>query len=113
MKIYAPEALADAFEVALEDRLDGKSLAEAYREKQGGSGSSKTSAAARPDGPYWSGDHFDGNPQELARLVDGLAHTPADDRRVWREVTCGLCDFFMGSAAGKQLRGPAAVRLSA
>jgi hypothetical protein len=99
-----PEELVGALEVALEDRLGGKPPAEAYRtEKQGGSGPSKTSVPARRDGPYWSGDHFDGNPQELGRLVDALAHTPADDRRVWREVTCGLCDFFMGSALGKQV----------
>jgi hypothetical protein len=99
-----PEELVGALEVALEDRLGGKPLAEAYRaEKQGGFGSTKAPAPDRRDGPYWSGDHFDGNPQELARLVDALKHTPADDRRVWREVTYGLCDFSMGSAAGKQL----------
>ena len=55
------------------------------------------------DGPYWSGDHFDGNPKELARVVDALAHIPADDRRIWREVTVALCDWFMGDARGRAL----------
>ena len=42
-------------------------------------------------------------PQELARVVDALTHIPADDRRIWREVTVALCDWFMGDARGRAL----------
>ena len=100
MKSYAPEAIFDALEVALEDRLGGQPLSEAYPAEHRRSAKSKGGGG---DGPHWSGDHFDGNPKELTRVVDALTHIPADDRKIWREVTVALCDWFMGDARGRAL----------
>jgi hypothetical protein len=101
MRSYAPKALATALEVALEDHLGGRSLSEAYSTPARSPGSK---CRAEPgDGPHWSGDHFDGNPKELERVLAALAHIPADDRRIWREVTAATCDWFMGHARGKTL----------
>jgi hypothetical protein len=100
MRSYAPEAVGDALEVALEDRLGGRSLSEAYPAAYQ---DTAISNGKRGDGPYWSGDHFDGNPKELARVADALKHIPADDRKIWREVTLALCDWFMGDTRGKEL----------
>ena len=100
MKSYAPEVFADALEVALEGRLGGQPLFEAYSAEHRRNAKSN---GRGDDGPYWSGDHFDGNPKELARVVDALTHIPADDRRVWREVIAALCDWFMGDARGRAL----------
>src|SRR5687767_11229326 len=100
MKSYAPETVVHALEVALEDRLGGHALSEAFPAAHKDTAELKGRGG---DGPYWSGDHFDGNATELARVVDALTHITADDRRIWREVTVALCDWFMGDARGREL----------
>ena len=100
MRSYAPQRVVDALEVALEDRVGGHALSEANPAAHKDTAKLKVRGG---DGPYWSGDHFDGNATELARVVDALTHIPADDRRVWREVTVALCDWYMGDARGRAL----------
>lgn len=99
-RAVSPGELVEAIEVAL--GID--SLAEAYANAVGGERIARATTEARQRrGPYWLGDHFDGDPKELARLVDALRVLPPIDRKVWREVVVGLCDFFMGDRLGEQI----------
>ena len=102
MMIYAPAMLREALEVALEDLPSRQGASKPCGPEQRDRSSLKRQPKS-DDGPEWSGDHFDGNPREQDRVVDALVHIPPENRRIWREVTVALCDWFMGDARGREL----------
>jgi hypothetical protein len=105
MMIYAPDAIRDALEVALEDKLDGKSIEEFYAD---GRGRTLPDAVGTSSGPRWSGDHWTrempGAERELDRVLDALRHISADcPRDIWRRVVAAISDRFLGSDVGNAI----------
>lgn len=103
MTTYTPEALRDSLEVALEDRLGGKSLAEFYC---GGRSSSQSRGQAPERG--WSGDHWTPDmpnaERELQRDLDALKHISADcPRDRWRSILVAIADRHLGSDLGREI----------
>jgi hypothetical protein len=99
VKTYAPDVLRIALETALEDKLNGKSLAEFY-------GGPPQAEAARPSSrPGWSGDHWTAEmpdaERELRRDLDALQHVSADcPRDQWRRAVGAIADRHLGSDVG-------------
>ena len=95
-----------ALEQALAAELGGKGLGEAYAAETGakpkdkaktrkGSAASEDErgddVAASEASPAWSGDHFDGNPRELERIMNALLHLSPESGAIWRNTWVGAC----------------------
>jgi hypothetical protein len=103
MTTYTPEALRDALDVALEDRLGGKSLTEFYC-----SGRSCSQSRGEVPKREWSGDHWTpempGAERELRRGFDALQHISPDcPRDQWRKIVAAIADWHLGSDLGREV----------
>jgi hypothetical protein len=103
MTTYTLEALRDSLEVALEDRLGGKSLAKFYC---GGRSSSQSRGEVPKRG--WSGDHWAPDmpdaERELHRDLDALRRISADcPRDRWRSIVVAIADRHLGSDFGREI----------
>ena len=103
LRTVSPEALRDALEVALEDKLSGKTIAQFFS-----GGPRSPSADGRNSRCGWSGDHWTSDmPQaecELWRDLDALTTIPPDCARdTWRKIVAAIADRHLGSDLGRNI----------
>jgi hypothetical protein len=103
MTSYAPKALRDALEVALEAELDGKSLEEFYRGSQRSSEAASTTSRSGWSGDHWTPDMPNAE-RELRRDLDALQHISAGcPRDQWRKIVAAIADRQLGSELGRDI----------